>query len=137
MICMKDFNIMHDVIKKKCFILHNKFPIKFIGCGFGLGILTFAISYGIEMLILTLQGNNPHLSAYITNFGLTGATAEVSLSVGAVLICIGVNIINVLVEEGSFRGFILKKLFRINGDLKKQITISSVNIFHSKTLHLY
>lgn len=30
MICMKVFNIMHDVIKTKCFILHNKFPIKFI-----------------------------------------------------------------------------------------------------------
>lgn len=90
--------------------LKYKNTFKYIGCGFGLGIFTFAISYGIEMLILILQGKSPYLSAYITNFGLSGATTEVSLSIGAVLICIGVNIINVLAEEGLFRGFILKTI---------------------------
>ena len=82
--------------------------LKYIGCGFGLGIFTFAISYGLEILLLVSQNKAPKLSLYITNFGLSGATSEVSLSALAVIICIIVNIINVLAEEGMFRGFILK-----------------------------
>ncbi|MBR6383279.1 MAG: CPBP family intramembrane metalloprotease [Lachnospiraceae bacterium] len=85
-----------------------KSTFKYIGCGFGLGIFTFAISYGLETLLLALQGKAPHLSLYITNFGLSGATSEVSLSAVAVIICVIVNIINVLAEEGMFRGFILQ-----------------------------
>ena len=85
-----------------------KSTFKYIGCGFGLGIFTFAISYGLETLLLALQGKTPHLSLYITNFGLSGATSEVRLSAVAVIICVIVNIINVLAEEGMFRGFILK-----------------------------
>ncbi len=86
----------------------NNKVIKYLGCGLGLGILTFAISYGVEYIILTAAGKNPNPKVYITNFGLTGATSEVSLSVMAVMICIVVNIINVIAEEGLFRGFILK-----------------------------
>lgn len=86
----------------------NNKVIKYLGCGLGLGILTFAISYGVEYVILTAVGKIPHLEVYITNFGLTGATSEVSLSAMAVTICIVVNVINVIAEEGLFRGFILK-----------------------------
>lgn len=86
----------------------NNKIMKYLGCGFGLGILTFAISYGVEYIILIATGKNPNLEVYITNFGLTGATSEVSLSAMAVIICIVVNIINVIAEEGLFRGFILK-----------------------------
>lgn len=85
-----------------------KNTFKYICCGFGLGIFTFAISYGLEILLLAIQGKSPRLSMYITNFGLSGATSEVSLSAVAVIICVIVNIINVLAEEGMFRGFILK-----------------------------
>lgn len=85
-----------------------KNTFKYIACGFGLGIFTFAISYGLETLLLAIQGKTPHLAMYITNFGLSGATSEVSLSAVAVIICVIVNIINVLAEEGMFRGFILK-----------------------------
>ncbi len=88
--------------------LKNKNTFKYIGCGLGLGIFTFAISYGLEMLVLASQGKEPRLSAFITNFGLSGATSEFSLSIQALIICVIVNIINVLAEEGMFRGFILK-----------------------------
>ncbi len=88
--------------------LKYKSTFKYIGCGLGLGLFTFAISYGLEMAILAGQGKAPHLSMYITNFGLSGATSEVSLSALALVICVVVNIINVLAEEGMFRGFILK-----------------------------
>ena len=58
----------------------NNKVIKYLGCGLGLGMLTFAISYGVEYIILTAAGKNPNLEVYITNFGLAGATSEVSLS---------------------------------------------------------
>ena len=86
----------------------NKNILKYAAAGLGLGIITFAISYGAEMLILSLQGSNPKLSVYITNFGLTGATNTMSLSFSAVIICIIGNIINVVAEEGLFRGILLK-----------------------------
>jgi membrane protease YdiL (CAAX protease family) len=88
--------------------LKYKKTFKYIGCGLALGIFTFAVSYGLEMILLAVQGKAPRLSAYITNFGLSGATSEVSLSFVALVICIAVNVINVLAEEGMFRGFILK-----------------------------
>ena len=88
----------------------NKNILKYAICGLSLGVTTFAVSYGIEMLILSLQGGNPKLSVYITNFGLTGATNTMSLSVSAVIICIFGNIINVVAEEGLFRGLFLKVL---------------------------
>ena len=90
--------------------LKNKNTFKYIACGLGLGIFTFAISYGLEMLVLAAQGKEPRLSAFITNFGLSGATSEFSLSIQALIICVIVNIINVLAEEGMFRGFILKSV---------------------------
>ena len=103
LIAMKVCGLSLSDIGLKC-----KSTFKYISCGFGLGIFTFAISYGLEILLLALQGKAPHLSIYITNFGLSGATSEVSLSAMAVIICVIVNIINVLAEEGMFRGFILK-----------------------------
>lgn len=86
----------------------NQNVLKYALCGLGLGVFTFAISYGLELLILALQGKSPALSLYITNFGVAGATNENSLSVLTLLICIGGNIINVLAEEGLFRGVFLK-----------------------------
>lgn len=88
----------------------NTSVLRYAFSGLGLGIVTFALSYGVEILILTIRGGNPRLAVYITNFGLTGATNEMSLSVTAVVICMLGNIINVLAEEGLFRGLILKVL---------------------------
>ena len=88
--------------------LKYKNTFKYVCCGLGLGVFTFAISYGLEMAILMAQGKAPRLSAFITNFGLSGATSEFRLSVQALIICVIVNIINVLAEEGMYRGFILK-----------------------------
>lgn len=82
--------------------------LRFVGCGFGLGVVTFSISYGLEYLLLAILGKAPRFSLYVTNFGISGATSQVSLSGLAVMICVIVNIINVLAEEGMFRGLILK-----------------------------
>ena len=75
--------------------------------GFGLGIVTFAVSYLMEIIILLSQGKTIQLGFYVTNFALSGATNSVELSLSALLICIAGNIINVIAEEGLFRGFFL------------------------------
>ena len=81
--------------------------LKYMCCGFGLGIGTFAVSYGLEVLILILQGKTVTFGFYVTNFALSGATNSVELSVPALLICIAGNVINVVAEEGLFRGLFL------------------------------
>lgn len=88
----------------------NRNVLKYAVYGLGLGMITFAISYGVELLILSLSGQAPRLSVYISNFGLTGATNTMSLTFTAVVICIIGNIINVLAEEGLFRGIMLKTI---------------------------
>ncbi|MBP5754059.1 MAG: CPBP family intramembrane metalloprotease, partial [Treponema sp.] len=75
--------------------------------GFGLGIATFALSYLAEIVILLAQGKSVQLGFYVTNFALSGATNSVELSLSALLICIAGNIINVVAEEGLFRGLFL------------------------------
>lgn len=75
--------------------------------GFSLGIITFAVSYLAECLLLLILGKSPHLSFYITSFSLSGQTVT-GFSVSAILICIAGNVINVLAEEGLFRGLFYK-----------------------------
>ena len=75
--------------------------------GFALGIITFAVSYLLEILTLFAQGKNVRLGFYVTNFALSSATNTVDLSISALLICMAGNIINVVAEEGLFRGLFL------------------------------
>lgn len=82
--------------------------VKSIFSGLALGILTFSISYAIEIVILKLEGHSVSLAFFVTNFALTGASTQVTASFTALFICIIVNIINVLAEEGLFRGLILR-----------------------------
>ena len=86
----------------------NKELAKNIAAGLALGIGTFAVSYAVEILINYMNGNPVSLKFYITNFGLNGATNVMTMTLPALLICISGNIINVLAEEGLFRGIFLK-----------------------------
>ena len=75
--------------------------------GLLLGSICFSISFGLELAILTMQGNPAHLEIYISSFSLTGSQIK---NTGFVffLLCILFNVINVLMEEGVFRGLFLK-----------------------------
>ncbi|MDI9497019.1 MAG: type II CAAX endopeptidase family protein [Bacillota bacterium] len=77
--------------------------IKSILIGFALAVASFAISYGIEISILKEQGHTVDLGVFTSGFSLTGETA-VHSGIGHILICILFNIINVIMEEGTFRG---------------------------------
>ncbi|HPF28710.1 MAG TPA: CPBP family intramembrane metalloprotease [Lachnospiraceae bacterium] len=76
-------------------------------CGFALGIITFAVSYLIEFIVLELNGKNPYLSFYITNFTMSEANVT-GISIWTLLICVVGNAINVWGEESLFRGLFIK-----------------------------
>ncbi|MEG0396750.1 MAG: type II CAAX endopeptidase family protein [Oscillospiraceae bacterium] len=75
--------------------------------GFALGIVTFALSYLAEFIILWSMGKHPSLGFFITNFAISGQNVT-GLSLAAVVICVIGNIVNVWAEEGLFRGYFLK-----------------------------
>ena len=77
--------------------------------GLLLGNLCFAVSFGLELGILALQGNPAHLEIYIGSFSLTGSQIKNTEFV-FFLLCILFNIVNVWMEEGVFRGLFMKTL---------------------------
>ncbi len=81
--------------------------LKSICIGFLLGIVSFAVSYSAEVLILKKQGHEIGFGIFTTGFSLTGE-AEIHRGIGFILICIFFNVINVVMEEGTFRGLFYK-----------------------------
>ncbi len=77
--------------------------------GLLLGGCCFLVAYSIECLILYLVNQNVSLSFYISGFTLNG---EAIRHDGALFLflCVVLNIINVWMEEGVFRGLFMKIL---------------------------
>ncbi len=71
--------------------------------GVALACIAFLIAYAIEIILLKLQGNTVSLGFFTTGFSLTGEQ-NIHTGIGFILMCIFFNIINVLMEEGTFRG---------------------------------
>lgn len=76
---------------------------KSICIGFVFAICTFVVAYTTEILILKGQGHEVSLGFFTTGFSLTGES-EIHTGVNFVLMCIFFNIVNVIMEEGTFRG---------------------------------
>ncbi|MGN0346390.1 MAG: lysostaphin resistance A-like protein [Lachnospiraceae bacterium] len=72
--------------------------------GFSLAVCTFLAAYAAEILILIGQGYTVSLGIFTTGFSLVGES-EIHTGAGYILMCIFFNIINVIMEEGVFRGF--------------------------------
>ncbi len=77
--------------------------------GLLLGSVCFAVSFGLELGILALQGNPAHLEIYISSFSLTGSQIK-NTDFVFFLLCVLFNIVNVWMEEGVFRGLFIKTL---------------------------
>lgn len=75
--------------------------------GFSLGVVTFALSYLAEFIILWAEGKHPHLSFYISNFTMSEQNVT-GTSLLAVFVCIVGNVVNVWAEEGLFRGLFIR-----------------------------
>ena len=80
--------------------------------GLLLGSVCFAVSFGLELAILSLQGNHAHLEIYISSFSLTGSQMK-NTDFVFFLLCVLFNVINVWMEEGVFRGLFIKTLSEI------------------------
>lgn len=76
---------------------------KSVGIGLLFALCTFAISYSAEIMILKSQGHKIGFGIFTTGFSLTGE-ADIHTGIGFILMCIFFNIINVVMEEGTFRG---------------------------------
>ncbi|MGI6004199.1 MAG: CPBP family intramembrane glutamic endopeptidase [Christensenellales bacterium] len=75
--------------------------------GLLLGGGAFTVAYGVEMLIHVMRGSAPSLQFYVTSYAAQGNRIMQDGFV-FVLICIAGNIINVVMEEGVFRGLFLR-----------------------------
>lgn len=74
-----------------------------ISKGLLFGLAIFAFAYSVEILICILQGNFESLQLYVTAYAVDGNTGHQTALIFFV-ICIAGNIINVIMEEGVFRG---------------------------------
>ena len=109
-----------------------------IFCGFSLAAVTFLIAYFIEVLILKHRGNTVHFGIFTTGFSLTGEPVTHN-GFFFILMCVFFNIINVIMEEGTFRGLFCK-LIHTDHSLKTAILIQAFlfGIWHVVTpLHNY
>lgn len=94
--------------------------LKKICGGLLLGTACFVIAYAIECLLLFLINGDVHLSFYASGFSLSN-TMQHQTGWIPVLMCIVLNLINVFMEEGVFRGLFTKILEDIS--FRKSILI--------------
>ncbi len=77
--------------------------LKGLAIGLALGGSVFFVAYLVEYLMLVAQGQAASLSFYVSAFALDG-NMRGNTTISTVALCILFNIINVVMEEGLFRG---------------------------------
>jgi membrane protease YdiL (CAAX protease family) len=63
-------------------------------------------AFVVEIVIATIQGRSPLLRFYVTNYDMLG-NSVLGNGVLVILICVIGNIINVIMENGVFTGFMI------------------------------
>ncbi len=99
--------VKHYRVRKIGFGGRNK--LKNLMKGLGLGIASFLIAYSIEIVFLIGKNNFSDIKFYVTTYSPTGNLGMHTAFI-FFFICIIGNIINVIMEEGLFRGFFQKVL---------------------------
>ncbi len=77
--------------------------------GLAFGIAVFILAYGVEVIILASQNSFQGLSFYVSAYSVNGNFGNRTDFI-FFFICIIGNVINVLMEEGVFRGLFQKML---------------------------
>ncbi len=75
--------------------------------GLGFGALMFAMAYLAEILILAAQGRFAGVQVYVSAYAVDGNIGR-QTNLIFFMICIAGNIVNVIMEEGLFRGLFPK-----------------------------
>ena len=78
--------------------------------GLAFGIVVFIIAYGVEIIILAASNNLQAVELYVTAYSVDAGEEVKRTGFIFFLICVIGNIINVLMEEGVFRGLFQKML---------------------------
>ena len=101
-ICVKLFSLtLADIGFSKNNILKQTF------LGVTMGLVFFGLAYLTEILILVLSGNNTTLEIYVSGFSFVGLPIK-NTAIEFFILCFLFNMINVIMEEGIFRGLFLK-----------------------------
>ncbi len=89
------------------FVKENSTKYLLKGLAFGLGI--FAIAYAVETLIVMVQGRFDSLQFYVSAYAVD---ENIGYQTGFVffLVCVWGNVVNVIMEEGIFRGLFIRIL---------------------------
>lgn len=77
--------------------------------GLFLGLSVFVLAYSVEIIILVVQGQFESLKLYVSSYSVDGNIGNQTALI-FFIICIVGNIINVVMEEGVFRGLFQKIL---------------------------
>ena len=75
--------------------------------GILLGLICFSISYFVEYIIILLNKKTPNFEIFVNGFSITGNEVK-NTKIIFFILCIIFNIINVIMEEGIFRGLFIK-----------------------------
>ena len=93
--------------------------------GIAFGLAVFLVSYGVEILILVAQNDFQGLEFYVSAYSVNGNFGKRTEFI-FFFICIIGNVINVLMEEGIFRGLFQKVLGDKSGFLGAAIVSSAL-----------
>ncbi len=77
--------------------------------GLAFGLICFATAYLVEISILKSSGSYQGLSLYVTSYSISGNLGN-QTALGFFIFCFIGNIINVIMEEGLFRGLFVRRL---------------------------
>jgi membrane protease YdiL (CAAX protease family) len=95
-----------------------------ISAGLLLGFIAFSIAYGVEWLILAAQGHRVEFEVYVAGFSLTGQELQ-HTAFRFFGLNIMLNIINVVMEEGVFRGLFQNLAIRKYSFAKANVVVAA------------
>lgn len=102
------FAKMHSINLKNIGFVKNDVLCNLLkGLGFGLSV--FIAAYIVEILILAVQNKSVMVQIYVSAYSMNGSIGNQTALIFFIICIIG-NIINVVMEEGLFRGLFQKIL---------------------------